>query len=318
MRRFLAAAVLLVLLGGACGGERDHENGPPPGRFLATSRSLAPTGHLFAEPVSVRIDAVLNRKRLDPDRVQLRVSFLPYRIIDGISRTREDFSRFTRLTYRLRLRCLTIACVPSRLQSVLGAQEGRGERRTFRFKPARLVYDDPETGKIRHLRRIWWPPLDAISRLSAVDPVVQSGGGSFNPSAPGGEFSATLAPVLEPSYRLPPPLLGGLLFTGAAALLALPAGLAAQALHRRRREQAGEKEPELSPLERALAYLEWARDHGTEEETREALEALAFALDGGGGSDRAEGVRRLAWSPEAPPPAAMAEVVQSVRERDDA
>ena len=36
-------------------------------------------------------------------------------------------------------------------QSVLGGQEGRGERRTFRFKPARVVYDDPKTGKARAL-----------------------------------------------------------------------------------------------------------------------------------------------------------------------
>ena len=312
--RFTGLA-LLVLVAAACGGGREA-NGPPPGRFIATSRSLTPTAHLFADPVAVRVDVVLNRKRLDPHRVRLRVGFLPYRIVSGISRSRQDFGRFTRLTYRMRLRCLTIECVPSRLGSVLGAQEGRGERRTFRFEPARLLYDDPRTGELRHLRRVWWPPLDAISRLSAVHPAARTSG-SFNPLGPGAEFQSTLVPVLEPSYRLPPPLLGGLLLTGAAALLALPAGLTARALRRRRHDQVHQEHAELSALDRALARLEHANEAGAEEETREALEGVAAVFDSAGLGVRAVEVRELAWSPDSPSAAAVTEVLRSARERDD-
>lgn len=309
MRRVLVVAAALVLLATGCGGE--EADGPPPGRFLATSRSMTPTAHLFADPVAVRIDAVLDRERFDPDRVGLRVSFLPYRIVAGVARSREDFSRFTRLTFRLQLRCVTIACVPSRLGSVLGEQEGRGERRTFRFKPARLVYDDPKSGKVRHLRRVWWPPLDAISRLSAANTGVP-----FIGAAPGAEFTATITPMPEPSYRLPAGLLGGLLLGGAAALLAFPAGLVARELRRRRPEP--ETERELDPLERALQLVEWARDHGDAEEQREALEALAFESDAEGETERAREVRALAWSPRDPSPERISALVAAVRSPDAA
>ncbi len=307
--RLVATIALLSLLAAGCGGGSEG-NGPPPGRFIATSRALTPTAHLFADPVAVRIDLVLNHRRLNPDRVRLRVDFLPYRIVGGISRSRQDFTRFTRLTYRLKLRCLTVQCVPSRLQSVLGSQEGRGERRTFRFKPARVLYDDPN-GSIRHLRRIWWPPLDAISRLSAENTAVPAIG-----SSPGAEFRATITPVLEPSYRMPASLLGGLLLTGAAALLVLPAGVVAREIRRRRPEP--EEEPELPPLERALLLVEWARDRGDAEEQREALEVLAFELDATGEAADAASVRAVAWSPEPPAPERVSELIDFVRGSDDA
>jgi hypothetical protein len=297
---------LLVLLAAGCGGV-DQASGPPAGRHIATSRSLTPTAHLFADPVSVRIDAVVDHQHLDPERVALRASFLPYRIVEGVSRSFRKFERFTRVTFRLTLRCLTVACVPSRLGSVLGAQEGRGERRTFRFKPARLVYDDPKSRKLLHLRRVWWPPLDAISGLSAASTGVPLLG-----SAPGAEFDAAITPLPEPSYRLPPELLGGVLVGGAAALLAFPAGLAARELRRRRRP-GDETESELPPLERALLLVERARDEGEAEERREALEALAFELDATSEEVRAREVRALAWSPADPLPERITELVEAVR-----
>jgi hypothetical protein len=308
MRRLLSGAALLVLLTAGCGGA--EVSGPPPGRDVATSRSLMPTAHLFAEPVDVRIDVVVNRARLDPDRVGLRVSFLPYRIVHGVSRSREDFDRFTRVTFRMELRCLTVACVPTRLGSVLGAQEGRGERRTFRFKPARLVYDDPKSGNVRHLRRLWWPPLDAISRLSATN----TGVPTIGFSAPGAEFQATITPLPEPSYRMPAGLLGGLLLGGAAALLTLPAGLLAREVRRRRPEP--EDATPLPPRERALLRVESARDRGNAEEQRAALEALAFELDTEEDADRAREARELAWSPPDPAAERVTALVEAVRSPD--
>jgi hypothetical protein len=301
----VAVLALFVLLAAGCGGG-DQASGPPAGRHIATSRTLTPTAHLFADPVSVRIDAVLDHEHLDPDRIALRASFLPYRIVDGVSRSSREFGRFTRVTFRLTLRCLTVACVPRRLGSVLGAQEGRGERRTIRFKPARIVYDDPKSPKLRHLRRVWWPPLDAISGLSASNTGVPGFG-----SAPGAEFDAALTPLPEPSYRLPPELLGGVLLGGAATLLAFPAGLVARELRRRRPE--AEAESELPPLARALLLVERARDEGEAAERREALEALAFELDGTSEEGRAREVRALAWSPDDPSPQRISELVDAVR-----
>ena len=305
MRRAALLACALGLLVAGCGGE--DATAPPQGQALATSRSLTPAAHLFADPVIARIDVVVDRAKLDPDHVRVRLDFLPYRMVSGLERSRRDFSRFTRLSYEAKLRCLTVACVPTRLGSVLGDQEGRGERRTFRFDPVRVIYDDPKTGKPRQLKRVWWPPLDAISRLSPDASPLPFGVGA------GAEFQATLAPVLEPEYRVPAPLLAALLLAAAAALLAVPGGLVARRVRRRR--PAGGAEAEVPPLERALRRVEWARDHGDAEEQREALEALAYELDGNGRGDAGD-VRRLAWSPQAPERDEVTGVVATVRGAD--
>ena len=302
----LAAACALALAG--CGGDGD-EPAAPLGRSVATSRSLTPTAHLFGDFVEARVDVIVDRTQLDPDRVSTTLDFLPYRIQNGVRRSRDDFSHFTRLRWEATLRCITVACVPSRLGSVLGAQEGRGERRTYRFKPARVSYDDPATGKVRRLRSVFWPPLDAISRLSPDEQDVPA----FADLGPGGEFRATLAPVAEPSYRVPAWLLGGGLLAAALALLAFPATLVAREVRRRRPEP--QDAPRLSALERALQRVEHVRDHGDEEAQREALEGLAFELDGDG---RAARVRALAWRPRPPAAAETTALVAELREADAA
>lgn len=308
MRRLLALGALAALAAGCGGG--DEAAGPPPGTAFATQRSLTPAAHLFADPVHARLDIVVDREKLDPDRVRVRADFLPYRMTDGLRRSRRDFSRFTRLRYEATLRCLTVACVPTRLGSVLGDQEGRGERRTFRFKPLRVLYDDPRTGRARQLRRVWWPPLDSISRLSPQESPIPFGAGA------GAEFQATLAPPLEPDYRLPAPLLGGVLLAGAVALLVPPAWLAVAWARRRRPRVAGE--PEVPPLERALRLVERARDGGGDDEQREALEALAYELDRGGVDGQAARVRQLAWSPQPPRREQVTKLVGRVRGTNDA
>ena len=288
----LAAVVVFVALLSGCAGDSDQA-APPPGRALAMSAALTPKAHLFGDFVQARLDVIVDRKRLDPDRIRPTLDFLPYRIQGGVRRSRDDFSHFTRLRWDATLRCVTIACVPSRLDSVLGDQEGRGERRTYRFKPVRITYAEPKTGKVITLNALQWPPLDAISRLSPDEEQIPA----YASLGPGGEFGSTLAPLAEPSYRAPVWLIGGGLLAAALALLAFPATLVAREV-RRRRPQA-ETGPGPSALERALLRVEHARDAGSAEEQREALEALAYELDGDG---RAARVRSLAWRPR--PPAA--------------
>jgi hypothetical protein len=298
--RRLAVLAAVALVAGCGGG--DDGPAPPPGKSLATQRALTPTAHLFADPVEARLDVIVDRERLDPDRVRLRVDFLPYRMVDGLRRSRDDYPRFTRLRFEATLRCLTVACIPQRLGSILGDQEGRGERRTFRFDPARVLYDDPATGRTRNLRRVWWPPLDSISRLATVNPELRF-------LAPGAELEATLAPVREPDSTVPPWLLAAALLAAAAAALSLPAVRVAR-WHRARRPQQEPVSP-LSALERALLQVERARD---DEARRDALEALALELDGDGGAPHARDARRLAWSPERPEPDEAARLLAAVRE----
>lgn len=310
MRALLLALVVgtSTALVAGCAGSGD-ETAPPPGRALATSRTLTPTAHLFGDFVQARLDVIVDRKKLDPDRVRATLDFLPYRIQGGIKRSQDDFSHFSRLRWEATLRCITIACVPSRIQSVLGGQEGRGERRTYRFKPALVTYEERATGKVSRLRAVSWPPLDAISRLSPDEQQVPA----YLTLGPGGEFGSTLAPIAEPSYRAPAWLIAGGLLAAALALLALPVTLVVREVRRRR--PVPEPDGYLPPLERALQRVEHTRDHGDAEERREALEALAHELNGDG---RAARVRALAWRPEAPATGETTALVAELRGADGA
>jgi hypothetical protein len=173
----------------------------------------------------------------------------------------------------------------------------------------RVLYDDPETGATRQLRRAVWPPLDSISRLSPEGDQFQ-----FR-FTPGAEFEATLAPVLEPEYAAPPWLLGALLLAGAAALLVLPGRHVARWALARRREAVAAAE--VPPLERALRRVEQARDNGDADEQRHALEALAVVLEGNG-SGSTGALRELAWSLDPPPAERLTAMVATLREADGA
>ena len=305
MRRLAVAALAVVAAGCGGGGEGAA---PPPGRFVATSRSLTPNVHLFAEPVVARLDVVVDRRHVDPDRVRVRAQFLPYELIESVGQAREDFARFTRLTYEYRLRCLEHECIPTQHATELGEQEsGRPERRAFRFKPARVVYDDPESGKVRQLRRVWWPPLESTSRINESDLFTPE----FSPQFQS-QWRATVAPLPEPTYRVAPALLAAAFGAGALALLALPGTLLVRRI-RSRRPPPPEPEPELPPLERALLLVEWTRGREDGEDRRKALELLAFELDGLGRGDEARAARLLAWSPASPSPEAADELVAEVR-----
>jgi hypothetical protein len=306
MRSWLALAAALLLVAASCAGDDDDAPAAPLGRFVASTRAFSPTLHLFADQVAVRVDVVVDREHLDPDRVRLDARFPPYERVGRMEVERRDFERFTRLRYRVRLRCLMLSCLPR------GAASPEGmiaPERVRRFKPAHVYYDDPETGRPRHLKRVWWPRLVALSRISPTDPRF-----SQQFSTP---FQTTLTPLPSLTYRISPSLLAGGLFLAAALLLALPARLGWSWL-RRRRPPPPVEERELTPLERALALVEWARESVDGEDRRKALEVLAYELDASGREEQAAAARRLAWSPSAPSPDDAEELVQSVKESDAA
>ena len=95
MRAALIALVILpVALLAGCSGDGDQA-APPPGRALALSTALTPKAHLFGEVVQARLDVIVDRKRLDPDRIRPTLDFLPYRIQGGVRRSRDDFLHFS-------------------------------------------------------------------------------------------------------------------------------------------------------------------------------------------------------------------------------
>jgi hypothetical protein len=300
----LAALALVGLLAGGCAGDEQPVD-LPLGRQVSATATLDPSVHLFAEPVVARLEVVVDRDHLDPARVRTRTRFLPYDV-ERVVREREDRGRFTLLRYEYTLRCLRIACIPEVLPSAAGeAESGRGERRAFDLPGARVLYAET-TGEARSLRVARWPELVSVSRIKASDVP------SF-----GFVFKTSVTPLPEPDYRVSPTLLGAGLIVGALFLLALPAVLVAGWLRTRRPTPVVADEPELTPLERALRLVEWARERENGAERREALEVLAVELDAAASSELAKSARALAWSPASPSPDEAGRLVVSVRKSDD-
>jgi len=296
----LAVATIVLAASGCSGGGEEAATGPP--RAVTTKTSLTPSTHLFAEPVIARLDVVVDGNTVDPDEVVVETEFEPYEVLRQ-RRTVEDFGRLTRIRYELALRCLLIACIPEVLQSAAGeAETGRGERTTVRLPAATIAYDDPEQGE-RSLS-VRWPPLESVSRITASD----------IPSF-GFVFKTSVTPLAAPTYRVSPTVLAGALLLGAVALLALPAWLVVRWL-RRRRPLPPVEEVELTPLERALALVEWSNTRQDGTERREALEVLAVELEAVESVELAWRARGLAWSPSSPSPEAATELVATVKGND--
>ena len=304
MRALRACAIgsLALAVAGCAGGGGGDETAPP--RAVTTKTTITPSTHLFAEPVVARLDVLVDGDAIDPAEVAVETDFEPYEVLRE-RRTFEDFGRLTRLRYEATLRCLLIACIPEVLQSAAGeAETGRGERTTIRLPATTITYEDPDAGT-RTLSAAW-PPLESVSRITA------SGIPSF-----GFVFKTSVTPLAAPTYRAPPVLLATALLLGALALLVLPAWLVV-GWARSRRPLPTVEEPELTPLERALALVEWANEHRNGTERREALEVLAVELEAVESDGLAGRARWLAWSPASPTSEAAAELVATVRGNDGA
>jgi len=300
VRAALGLATLVLLAGCGGGGESTAADAARP---VTTRATLEPSTHLFAEPVVARLDVIVDGDAVDPDGVEVTTDFEPYEVLAETS-SREDFGGVTRLRHEFTLRCLLIACIPEVLQSAAGEDEtGRGERTTIRLAPAAVSYEDAESGE-RRSRNAPWPTLESVSRITASDVP------SF-----GFVFEASATPLAEPTYRLPPVALAGGLGALALALLALPVVLVVR-WARARRPPPPEPVAELTPLERALALVEWASARENGRERREALEVLAVELDALERDALAARARTLAWSPGQPSADHAGDLVRSVQEVD--
>jgi hypothetical protein len=276
----------------------------PPGRAIDSSRSLTPTTHLFGDIVTARVEVRIDRRILDPDRLRVEAKFEPYERVGRVELDRRDLGRYTRLRYEYSLRCLTVTCIPERLDTELGEQEGaRGERRTFRLRPALIRYDDPSGEFPGVLRSVSWPPVTSVSRLNEAQSEAEF------------PFRATPEALPPPSYAAAPALVvGGLLLAG-LALIAWPARLGVRAWHARRPPAVEDEAPSLSPLERALLLVEGARERD-DDETRAALEVLAGELERAGVESLSDQATALAWSRGAPSHEAVSALLEQVREED--
>ena len=299
----LVAVAAIVAVAFAARDARPSSGGAlAKGTLLSASADLFPQSFLFGQAVHVEVDAVLDHRKLDPNRIRLDVNWSPYTPVTPVTRTRTDVGNYTKLRWRLDLHCVTLPCAP---------QIGSNVRNVF--QPTTVRYAGHVSGATAPSVTVTWPTVIAWSRQDPIDQerkaVVRKTGtlverqiAAFTPPW---HVNTTLAAV---SYRIHPTAL-----FWASLALALTLVLAAALLLRpylptpawlRRPHQ-------LSKLERALLEVERARGRPVEE--RKALELLAAELRSHGERSLAWSATRLAWSPEVPEPERTGELTETIR-----
>ncbi|HEY1370306.1 MAG TPA: hypothetical protein VGF23_24470 [Gaiellaceae bacterium] len=285
MRRALLVAVALVGL--AFAGSATGAPSPLTVHGILVRSAIVPRAAMFGEPLTVRVDVVVDRSRLDPDQVRLVGNFLPFERVGDIQTSHTDIGSLTRVHYAITLRCLSAGCEPEQA------------RLQLRFPEGRVVYF--ADGRKRSLP-IHWPTLLVNSRVDIAD-VAQKAGPAGNRAITEPPWRADLTTLPAVRYRVAPGLARPLLIAAAAVLALLAAFLVWRAVRRTAPEPEPEPEPEappLPPLERALVLVEAARARGDAVEQRKALELLSEELETSGEPALALDARSLAWSPLAP------------------
>jgi hypothetical protein len=278
-----AAALALVLALALTGGSHSVEL---PQQAVSGQTQLSRSGTLFADPLRATVRVLVDRHRVDPERIGFTTTFDPYVRVGLAHVNRHDTGPVTELTYSTELICLTNTC--------LSKQPGGSIRLQF---PAAVVFYTPKSGG-RQVLRVPWPALTVGSRtspldLAGADPFVQ-------PS-----WRATTAPAAV-TYAISPRLLRTLLFAAAGVLFAV--GLFALL----RFVQIGKlRFRVLSPLERAVVLVE--RSHEGSPDKRKALELLSRELARSGEPELALVARELAWAEPAPLPTVTQPLTLDVR-----
>jgi hypothetical protein len=276
------------------------------GQLLTASANIFPQSFLFGDPVHIRIDAVIDHRKLDPAKIRLETTWSPYTPIESMVETRSDAGGYTVLHWSVDVHCVVVPCVP---------QVGSTVRHVF--EPTTVRYAGRASGGVKPRPvTIIWPELIALSRLDPIDaerkalvqrlePVHRRQLVAFAP--PWHLDSTNLAAV---SYRVSPTTV-----LWAAVALALGLVLAAAALLRPYLPAVairGRRGREQSRLERALDLVERTRG-GEATDERKALELLAAELRRSGRKGLAWTATELAWSPVVPAPERTAALTDRVR-----
>jgi hypothetical protein len=279
----------------------------PSGQAVAATWSLSPSAHLFGDTVHMRVDATVDRRRLDPRYLQLDAPLKPYERVGPRHRTERDVGHYAEIVYRIDLRCIQDPCL-ARV----------GGLRRITLEPAHLVYRGPAPprGGFQPIEHAWsglvsysrLDPNDIAARARGVTPFGQNPNRAAKQPLPPWRYASELLSV---SYSVRPnkafwyAVVFALILVGAAGALLRPY-LPTPAFLRRRREP--------GPLEIALATVENARTSGRQERERQALELLGAELVRTGELQLAESARALAWSqPDPPEPALTAALALDVR-----
>jgi hypothetical protein len=294
-RRIWIAAVVVALAGVGAVAVLIARGGdtPPatPRQAISGETLLSRSATLFADPLQVKIEVLIDRNRVDPARVGFNPKFDPFAQI-GIPRVeRIDTGPLTRLTYSANLACNTYACLPAYTTT------------RVQFPPAKVFYW-PRSANDTRRRTLLVPwvgftlgPRTSAADLNNADPFVQPA------------WRATTEPE-GVSYSMSPSLLRGLLFGGSGILFVLAllafAGFVRAVLRRFR-------PPAPTRLERAVSLVEDATAQDDQPAKRKALELLSRELTQSGERELALAARDLAWAEATPIPSSTQPLTLDVR-----
>jgi hypothetical protein len=284
-----AAASLPVISSGSSVGE---------GLPLKVYATIRPTVHLFGDLITAKVAIVADPKWVDPARLRVTANFAPYAPAQAPFVRQVRSGRFVQITWTWNLRCLTSQCVPRTPPSDLN--------HVFSFPPARIAYLQLNR---RPAYRITanWPPIEVVSQVSPGLVASLEETRHLN-------WRVSLTPVTAPTYRFS----GGSLFWSAVAF-AGAFGLAALGLVWRwylvlRPRRAPELPMDVgTPLERALAVLRYAHEHGDETLQRKAFERVAGELGVARADELTLIARELAWSQRTPEDEEVEEFAEQAR-----
>jgi hypothetical protein len=275
----LAAVVALALAWGRGGGGEAVAASAP---AIDARADLSPRIVLFGDTVTAFVEVTLDRNRVDPDSVRLRVAFAPWKAVASPKRDRRDGDATTYLRTTYVLRCVASSCTSTRETDV-----------RF-FEQAQVAYTavDAAGNTSQRLLRVPWPQLVVGSRFS-----------SDAQGSTGSRWRADLVSLPAVGYGIGPGLLFAVLLAGAASFAIAGVAFAYVALPRRGALDSTAVEPAppvLTPLERALALLEDPVRVDGSADQRRALELVARGLVERGDTTLADTARTLAWSRRVP------------------
>lgn len=301
MTRALAAAAVALFLAAPASARLPVFNGGSSvgeGLPLKAYATINPTVQLFGDAITAKIAIVADTKWVDPARLRVSTNFAPYEPTKTPTVLRLRIGRFAQVTWTWTLRCLTSPCVP-RAPPSDGAH-------VFRFHPARIEY---LRSNLKPAYRIQasFPPIEAVSQVSpGVAAVLQKTNRL--------SWRLGLTPVAAPTYRLSPGVLFWLAISVAAGfgLLALWLAWRWYLVVRPRRALELAMDPG-TPLERALAVLRYAHQHGDETLQRKAFERVAGELGVERADELTQIARELAWSQRTPEDEEVEEFAEQAR-----
>lgn len=299
----VSIAVIVLVFAGR-GHELSSTPSLPRGKAISADALVVPQSHLFGELIHVRIDAVVDRRKLDPNRLRVRTHWTPYQAIGPLQRTRTDVGEFSKLRWDADLQCVVVECAPA---------AGSAVRRTL--NSSTIVYSGtPSGGGQFEPVKIAWPEVNLFSRLDPLDlerraSVVSRRGTNVQLRALLPPWRVTTAPLGATAFRISPTTL-----FWTALLLALLAVAGAGVLLRPWLPHfaAFRRKPPRTPLEHALDAVDQARG-GVSTHERKALELLAVELRRTGHGEFAWTATELAWSTSTPPPDETGALTAAVR-----